>query len=60
MFIRYFEEQDMYRALRYSITVNTATKKITLLKDGKVFKTYPIAIGKPTDPIPTFNTKTMG
>jgi hypothetical protein len=53
MFIRYFEEQDMYRALRYSITVNTATKKMTLLKDGKVFKTYPIAIGKPTDPIPT-------
>jgi lipoprotein-anchoring transpeptidase ErfK/SrfK len=57
MFIRYFEELDMYRAPRYSITVSTPTKKMTLFKDGKVFKTYPIAIGKPSTPTPKGNFK---
>jgi hypothetical protein len=48
MFIRYNEKQELYRAPRYSITVNTASKRMTLFKDGKVLKPYPIAIGKPT------------
>ncbi|MCM8709834.1 L,D-transpeptidase [Clostridium sp. SYSU_GA19001] len=55
MFIRYFYEQDLYRTLRYSININTAAKKLTLFKDGKLFKTYPIAVGKPSTPTPKGN-----
>jgi lipoprotein-anchoring transpeptidase ErfK/SrfK len=36
----------------YSITVNTAAKRLTLFRDGKVFKTYPVAIGKMLTPSP--------
>jgi lipoprotein-anchoring transpeptidase ErfK/SrfK len=57
MFIRYIEDQNLYRAPRYSITVNTAARKMTLFKDGKVFKTYTIAIGKPSTPTPKGNFK---
>lgn len=31
---------------KYSITVNLATRRLNLFKDGKIFKSYPIAIGK--------------
>jgi lipoprotein-anchoring transpeptidase ErfK/SrfK len=57
MFIRYFSEQDMYRAPKYSITINVAARKMTLFKDGKVFKTYPVAVGKPATPTPKGNFK---
>jgi hypothetical protein len=53
MYFRPYAYEGIYRAPRYSITINTATRRMTLFKDGKVFKTYPIAIGKPTDSIPT-------
>ena len=36
----------------YSITVNTKMKRLTLFRDGKVFKTYPVAIGKMLTPSP--------
>lgn len=36
----------------YEIFVNTKNFTLTLLKDGKTFKTYPIAIGKPSTPTP--------
>jgi lipoprotein-anchoring transpeptidase ErfK/SrfK len=36
----------------YSITINTATLILTLFKDGKLLKTYPIAVGKPSTPTP--------
>jgi lipoprotein-anchoring transpeptidase ErfK/SrfK len=57
MFICYPEAQELYRAPRYSITVNTAARRMTLFRDGKVFKTYPIAIGKPSSPTPKGNFK---
>jgi lipoprotein-anchoring transpeptidase ErfK/SrfK len=57
MFIQYYEENDFYRAQRYSITINTAARKMTLFKDGKIFKTYTIAIGKPSSPTPKGNFK---
>jgi lipoprotein-anchoring transpeptidase ErfK/SrfK len=57
MFFSYPEYEELYRAPRYSITVNTAAKRMTLFKDGKVFKTYPIAIGKPSTPTPKGNFK---
>lgn len=46
MFIRYYNEQDLYRTSSYNITVNVISKMLTLFKAGKVFKTYPIAVGK--------------
>jgi lipoprotein-anchoring transpeptidase ErfK/SrfK len=55
MFIRYFNEQDPYRNYPYNITVNVANKKLTLFKDGKLLKTYPIAVGKPSTPTPKGN-----
>jgi len=56
MFIRYYA-QDFYRSSSYTITVNVATKRLTLFKSGKVFKTYPIAVGKPATPTPKGNFK---
>lgn len=55
MFIRYFDEKDPYRASRYNITVNVAARSLTLFREGKLFKTYPIAVGKPSTPTPKGN-----
>jgi lipoprotein-anchoring transpeptidase ErfK/SrfK len=55
MFIRYFDVQDLYRASSYNITVNVVARRLTLFKDGKLFKTYSIAVGKPSTPTPKGN-----
>jgi lipoprotein-anchoring transpeptidase ErfK/SrfK len=55
MFIRYFNMQDLYRASIYNITVNVANRRLTLFKDGMLFKTYTIAVGKPSTPTPRGN-----
>jgi len=56
MFIRYFNVQDCYRDFSaYNITVNVAAKRLTLFKEGKLFKTYPISVGKPSTPTPKGN-----
>ena len=57
MLIRYFDMQDLYRASRYNIIVNVAARRLTLFKGGKVFKTYSIAVGKPSTPTPKGNFK---
>ncbi len=57
MYIRYYDEENLYRAIGYSITVDTSARILTLFKNGKVFKTYPIAIGKPSTPTPKGNFK---
>ncbi|HCW03293.1 MAG TPA: hypothetical protein DGK91_01385 [Clostridium sp.] len=36
----------------YEIVVNTNKFLLSLFKDGKLFKNYPIAIGKPSTPTP--------
>jgi len=36
----------------YSITVNTAARTLTLYSNGKVQKTYSVAVGKPSTPTP--------
>lgn len=43
----------------YKISINTAARTLTLYKDGKWFKSYPVAIGKPSTPTPkgTFKVK---
>lgn len=54
----YDDYSDPYfRAPRYRITISTAARRLTLYQDGKVYKTYPIAIGKPSTPTPKGNFK---
>ncbi|EDK34217.1 L,D-transpeptidase [Clostridium kluyveri] len=36
----------------YSITINRAARRLTLYKNGKVYKTYPVAVGKSGTPTP--------
>lgn len=36
----------------YKIVVNTRARRLTLYRDGKWYKSYPIAIGKPSTPTP--------
>jgi lipoprotein-anchoring transpeptidase ErfK/SrfK len=36
----------------YSITVNLNNYTLTLIKNGKIYKVYPVAIGKPKTPTP--------
>jgi lipoprotein-anchoring transpeptidase ErfK/SrfK len=37
-----------YITINYIINIDTAAKVLTLLKDGKWFKSYPVAVGKPS------------
>jgi lipoprotein-anchoring transpeptidase ErfK/SrfK len=48
-----FMRSPEYYRVSYSITVNTKTRKLHLLKDGKWFKSYPIATGKILTKTPT-------
>jgi len=41
-----------YRNPTYSILINTKDKKLSLYRENKLIKTYPIAIGKPSTPTP--------
>jgi len=43
----------------YKIVVNTSARTLTLYKDGKWFKSFPVAVGKPSTPTPkgTFRIK---
>ena len=36
----------------YRITINIQTHTLTLFRDNNVFKTYTVAVGKPTSPTP--------
>ena len=46
-----------YVAVTYSIVINTAKRTLTLNRDGKAYKTYTVAIGKPATPTPKGNFK---
>jgi len=41
-----------YRNPAYSILINTKDKELSLYRENKLIKTYPIAIGKPSTPTP--------
>ncbi|MFZ5986561.1 MAG: L,D-transpeptidase [Bacillota bacterium] len=43
----------------YKIVINTAARTLTLYKNGKWFKSYPVAVGKKATPTPkgTFKIK---
>ncbi|WP_373844349.1 L,D-transpeptidase [Clostridium sp.] len=36
----------------YSITINRNARKLTLYRNGKVYRTYPVAVGKSRTPTP--------
>ncbi|WP_368490624.1 L,D-transpeptidase [Clostridium sp. BJN0013] len=36
----------------YNITINRAARRLTLYKNGRVYKTYPVAVGKSRTPTP--------
>lgn len=42
---------DMKRAV-FKIIINTSARTLTLYKDGKWYKSYPVAVGKPSTPTP--------
>lgn len=39
-------------SILFSITINTMNKTLTLYRNGRLFKVYPVAVGKPTTPTP--------
>lgn len=41
-----------YRQYIYNIIVNTNTRRLTLYRNGEWYKSYPIAVGKPSTPTP--------
>lgn len=50
--------EDMYLCIPVAptpvrIEVNTGTNRLTVYRDGNVFRTYPVADGKPSTPTPT-------
>lgn len=44
--------QDMLMRATYSITINVGARTLTLFKNGKWFKSYPVGVGKPATPTP--------
>ncbi len=48
-----FYQQPVYLSRPvYSITINRSLHKLTLYRDNIVFKSYPVAVGKPSTPTP--------
>lgn len=43
--------------MSYSITINTATHTLAIFNNGKLLKSYSVAIGKPSTPTPTGSYK---
>lgn len=48
----YFNEYSNYYRVSYRITINVNKRSLTLFRDNKVFKTYKVAVGKPSTPTP--------
>lgn len=46
----YFD--PFYSRVRYKISINRKAHTLTLFKDGSIFRTYPVAIGKMLTPTP--------
>lgn len=40
---------------KYSIVINVSARKLSLYRNGQVYKSYPIAVGKPSTPTPRGN-----
>ena len=57
MFICPYDEYMRNLRVQYRITINLQEKHLYLIRDAKIFKSYPIAIGKPSSPTPKGNFK---
>lgn len=44
-----------YYRINYNIGINVANHTLTLLKNNEIYKTYPVAVGKPSTPTPLGN-----
>lgn len=42
---------------KYSIVINVSARRLSLYRNGQVYKSYPIAVGKPSTPTPRGNFK---
>ncbi|MCT4605745.1 MAG: L,D-transpeptidase [Marinisporobacter sp.] len=42
----------LYMPINYSISINTTSRVLTLFRNGQWFKSYPVAVGKPSTPTP--------
>ncbi|NFP91271.1 L,D-transpeptidase [Clostridium sporogenes] len=51
MFYYLYPYTEFYRAI-YRIVINTKTHTLTLFRDNNVYKTYKVAVGKPSTPTP--------
>lgn len=51
MFYYQYPYSQCYRAI-YRITINTKTHTLTLFRNNIVYKTYKVAVGKPSTPTP--------
>ena len=45
-------QADRFVKASYSITINRVNHTLTLYQDNRVYKVYPVAVGKPTTPTP--------
>lgn len=51
MFYYIYPYTEPYRAV-YHITINTQTRILTLFRNNNIYKTYMVAVGKPSTPTP--------
>ncbi|ENK0556804.1 L,D-transpeptidase [Clostridium sporogenes] len=51
MFYYLYPYTEFYRAI-YRIVINTKAHTLTLFRDNNVYKTYKVAVGKPSTPTP--------
>ncbi|GAA0064588.1 L,D-transpeptidase [Clostridium sp. CTA-1] len=51
MFYYLYPYTQFYRAI-YRIVINTKAHTLTLFRDNNVYKTYKVAVGKPSTPTP--------
>lgn len=47
----YLEQMRTFRAV-YRITINLNDRRLYLIKDNAIYKSYPVGIGKPSTPTP--------
>ncbi len=47
-----FDQFDQSVRVVYKITINTQAHILTLFRDNIVYRTYPVAVGKPSSPTP--------
>ena len=43
----------LYKSQNHHIHIDTSKRTLTLYSNGELLKSYPIAIGKPTELVPT-------